>query len=302
MSNQGVENMNDEKVQKKYDFHKDPAGKPTNKLKNEIHHSDKNYHSETGPAHVEYFEDGRTKEITYAMQGKLHNPNGPAKVIFFEKPNKHGKSVKQREMYYIDGMPHNENGPALKLFSPDGRLLKAKYCLNGETFPNKREWLMAVKTYKGRQRAILESHDPNRTPQPMKTLLAQLEKMKNQQLKQVSNVKLSPKNHVFGYDLCEKLYSLYLNNKIDFSSPPPDMFIKNFKEKVSKLFSNFEKIKVMAFFDSLKDDWNMTHGDHDESWENMLQSVKNIDMINEDRKYLGNFLTNKFDIFMQNLV
>ena len=67
-------------------------------------------------AHTEY----------YCLNGRLHNPNGPAYRSWYEN----GQLA--CEQYVLNGRLHNPNGPAYRSWYDNGQLWCEHYYLNGE--------------------------------------------------------------------------------------------------------------------------------------------------------------------------
>ncbi len=285
----------------KPDQHREYHDSKPNRLSREVQHFDKNIHSDSGPADVRYDENGNISEVNYIVNGKLHRVDGPAKVSYFPKKNRAGKSIIQREMYFVNGEPHNTKGPAVKIFDESGKLIKARYCLNGDTFRNKNEWLQKLSTLNNRT-PLKESHDPNSTPEPFRTLLMQLEEIKVEQMTKLSKVKFDASKHVFGYDLCEKIYKLHVDGKLDFTQPPTSQISSFLSKNISRLYNNFEKIKTIAFINSLLSQFSREKGSVDPLWNQMLNEFKNVKMIKEEYDVFSKFVNEKFTLFMNNLV
>ena len=149
---------------------------------------------------------------------------------------------------------------------------------------------------------LKETHNPKNTPEPFKSLLYQLEKMKNQQIIKLKKVSHYDPKHMYGYDLCEMLLRRYLENRIGFEMPPTPDFSKYLKNAISELYNNFEKIKVVAFLQALKNDYVLKHEDYDSSWDDYISGIKNIDMLKEEKQICDKLYGHKFDKFYNSLV
>lgn len=95
-----------------------------------------------------HYKDGRFKYIKYFYDGKLHNENGPA-VIVYDGSHKqreefcingvkykqigYNLGAKKSEVYYDkDGNHHREDGPALILWDYSGRIWKEYFYKHGK--------------------------------------------------------------------------------------------------------------------------------------------------------------------------
>ena len=79
---------------------------------------------------VKYNENNLPIKITYYKTNsayKLHNPNGPALIYFYDNTS---KPIVHIEIYYINNKKHNLNGPAYIEYDMDGNIIKEQYFIN----------------------------------------------------------------------------------------------------------------------------------------------------------------------------
>ena len=62
----------------------------------------------------------------YWINGKLHNPNGPAIELYYDNGQLNNKS------YYLNGKRHNPNGPAYEHYFNNGELEHKAYYINNK--------------------------------------------------------------------------------------------------------------------------------------------------------------------------
>jgi hypothetical protein len=82
-------------------------------------------HNPNGPAFEEWYEDGRNKTRVFRVNGELHNLNGPA----FEEWYEDGR-IKTRA-FWVDGERHNLKGPAWEEWYEDGSHMQT-FCIHGQ--------------------------------------------------------------------------------------------------------------------------------------------------------------------------
>ena len=80
----------------------------------------------------EYYDNGQIRSESYRIDGKRHNPHGPAIKIWYEN------GQIQYEEYYIEGKLHNPNGPAIKSWYENGRIEYEQYWINGQELTKKK--------------------------------------------------------------------------------------------------------------------------------------------------------------------
>jgi len=83
-------------------------------------------HNPNGPALRKFFEDEEIKVIEYRLNGKSHNLNGPAYEEYYENGN-----LRFRH-HYLKGRLHNHDGPAFERYYGNGAPRYKAYFLNGE--------------------------------------------------------------------------------------------------------------------------------------------------------------------------
>jgi len=116
-----------------------------------------------------------------------------------------------------------------------------------------------------------------------KILLTQLKRIKTQQLSHLDNVKHQDDKHIYGYDLCRMLLKRYTEGRLGFELPPPPDFSKHIKRTIYELYNNFEKIKVLAFFELLKSKYIQSGKRFDESWNVFLKDLRHSQPLNEEK-------------------
>jgi antitoxin component YwqK of YwqJK toxin-antitoxin module len=83
-------------------------------------------HNPNGPAVRGWHENGQLWYEEYRLNGKFHNPNGPAYRRWYEN------GQLRHEAYYLNDKCYNLNGPALRAWHDNGQLWYEQYYLNGE--------------------------------------------------------------------------------------------------------------------------------------------------------------------------
>ena len=73
-----------------------------------------------------YYENGQLECEEYYIEGKRHNPNGPAYIAWCEN------GQLKCESYYIEDKLHNPNGPAYRSWWAAGQLRYEKYWIDGK--------------------------------------------------------------------------------------------------------------------------------------------------------------------------
>ena len=79
----------------------------------------------------EYNDNGQLEYEQYCIDGKLHNPNGPAYQSWFDN------GQLRYESYRIDGKRHNPNGPAHQCWYNNGQLRYEEYWIDGKQLTKK---------------------------------------------------------------------------------------------------------------------------------------------------------------------
>ena len=82
-------------------------------------------HNPNGPAIKEYHDNGQLAYEEYYINNLRHNPNGPAFRSWFDSGNI------SFESYWINGERHRTDGPAIKEWYNTGRVSSTEYWLNG---------------------------------------------------------------------------------------------------------------------------------------------------------------------------
>jgi antitoxin component YwqK of YwqJK toxin-antitoxin module len=92
----------------------------------EVYRLNGKLHNPNGPAYRSWHENGQLEYEEYRLNGKLHNPNGPAVRGW------HENGQLWYERYWLNGKRHNPNGPALRSWHENGELRYEEYYLNGK--------------------------------------------------------------------------------------------------------------------------------------------------------------------------
>ena len=73
-----------------------------------------------------YYSNGQLLSEEYLINGKFHNPNGPAYRYW------HSNGQLKYEQYLIKGGFHNPNGPAYRRWYSNGQLAYESYYIDGK--------------------------------------------------------------------------------------------------------------------------------------------------------------------------
>ena len=82
-------------------------------------------HNPNGPAYREWNTQGQLIIEDYFINGKWHNPNGPA----YRRWNNEGQLI--WEEYWLNDERHNPHGPAVRKWNDEGQLIQ-EYWIDGK--------------------------------------------------------------------------------------------------------------------------------------------------------------------------
>ena len=78
-----------------------------------------------------YYDNGKLEYEAYYIDGKLHNPNGPAYRSWYKNGNLATEECR------IDDKYHNPNGPAFHSWYSNGKLVSESYWIGGKQLTKK---------------------------------------------------------------------------------------------------------------------------------------------------------------------